>query len=93
MKPTIEAQEYLNGIDISSVNIDSIKRDRIFVFDLNQNESDYQIYKCIYFEYKNGDKTYLLFANQWYEIDNTFINSINHILNENKDIRSYFSSN
>lgn len=50
------------------------------MFDLNQNESDYHIY----IEYKNGDKTYILFANQWYEIDNTFINSINNILNEIK---------
>lgn len=84
IRPTIEAQEYFNGLDVSTINIDSIKRDRLFVFDLNKNESDYPMYKCIYFEYKKEDKTYILFASQWYEIDSKFINRINQILNKIK---------
>ncbi|SDO05408.1 TIGR04141 family sporadically distributed protein [Vreelandella arcis] len=73
IKPTIEAKEYLDNIDVSKVSIDSIKRDRLFVYDVNENESEHQIYKCIYFEHKEIDKTYLLFAGLWYEIDNSFM--------------------
>lgn len=84
IQPIKDTQEYLNGIDPTSVNIESIKRDRLFVFDLNKDESDYHIYKCIYFEYKKGDRTYIIFSGHLYEIDNTFINRINLILNEIK---------
>lgn len=44
IQPIKDTQEYLNGIDPTSVNIESIKRDRLFVFDLNKDESDYHIY-------------------------------------------------
>ncbi len=73
IKPTIEPKEYIDNIDFAKVSIDSIKRDRLFVYDVNENESEHQIYKCIYFEHKEIDKTYILFAGLWYEIDNSFM--------------------
>ncbi|MBD9399475.1 TIGR04141 family sporadically distributed protein [Pseudomonas sp. PDM11] len=81
IKPIVDTQEYLDNIDVSSTTIESIKRDRIFVFDIDGNESDYQIYKCIYFEHKASSKTCILFSGIWYEIDNSFISRINMTLN------------
>lgn len=82
IKPIIETCDYLDNIDVNSVSIDSIKRDRIFVHDINENETDYQIYKCIYFEHKDVNKTFILFSGIWYEIDNNFMTRIDGILNK-----------
>lgn len=82
IKPTIETKEYLDNIDPSAVNIKSIKRDRLHVFDINENETEYPIYNCIYFEHKKGSKTFILFSGQWYEINNNFIKRINSVLNQ-----------
>lgn len=80
IRPTIEKSEYLDNIDPATVSIDLIKGDRLFVYDINETESEYQIYKCIYFEYKEEDKTYILFSGLWYEINNVFISRIDAIL-------------
>ncbi|MCI4235258.1 TIGR04141 family sporadically distributed protein [Dickeya dianthicola] len=80
IKPIIEKDEYLKNIDVTTVSIDSIKRDRLFVYDIHENEIEYQIYKCIYFEHKEENKTYILFSGMWYEIDNIFISRIDAIL-------------
>ncbi|MDK2553419.1 TIGR04141 family sporadically distributed protein [Citrobacter youngae] len=80
IKPIIEKDEYLNNIEIATISIDSIKRDRLFMYDVHENEFEYQIYKCIYFEYKEKSKTYILFSGVWYEIDNVFISRVDAIL-------------
>ncbi|MDT8953138.1 DUF6119 family protein, partial [Aeromonas caviae] len=54
IKPTIEPKEYLDNTDVAAISVDSIKRDKLFVYDVNENESEHQIYKCIYFEHKAG---------------------------------------
>lgn len=82
IKPTIESQDYLDHIDAASVSIESIKRDRIFVYDVNENEFEHQIYKCIYFEHREPDKTYILFAGLWYEIDNNFVARVDTTLGQ-----------
>lgn len=82
IKPTIEPKEYLANIDVATISIESIKRDRLFVYDVHENESEHQIYKCIYFEHKDTDKTYILFAGLWYEIDNSFMARVNSTLGQ-----------
>lgn len=82
IKPTIESKDYLDNIDPLKVDIASIKRDRLHVFDKNENEKEYSIYNCIYFEHKEKNKTFILFAGQWYEIDTKFIKRINNILKQ-----------
>lgn len=84
IKPTIDPQEYLNNIDIKSTTIESVKRDRIFVHDIHENETDYHIYKCIYFEHKDTEKTFILFSGTWYEIDNSFIARVESVLDRIK---------
>ncbi|MGP4119504.1 TIGR04141 family sporadically distributed protein [Psychrobacter aquimaris] len=80
IKPIIETSDYFDSLDIASVSIDSIKRDRLFVYDVHENESSYKIYKCIYFENKEVNNTYILFAGLWYEIDNSFMSRIDAVL-------------
>lgn len=82
IKPTIESKDYLDNIDPLKVNITSIKRDRLHVFDTNENEKEYQIYNCIYFEHKEENSTFIFFSGQWYEIDTTFIKRITHIMDQ-----------
>lgn len=82
IKPTIEPKEYLNNIDVATISVDSIKRDRLFVYDVHENEFEYQIYKCIYFEHKETDKTYILFSGLWYEIDNGFVARVDSTLGQ-----------
>ena len=82
IKPTIEKSEYLDNIDTETISIDSIKRDRLFVYKTTETETvtEYSIYKCIYFEHKENNKTYILFSGLWYEINNIFISRIDAIL-------------
>lgn len=80
IKPTVEAEDYLDNLDSESVSIESIKRDKLFVYDVHENVFEHQVYKCLYFEYKKSNKTYILFAGVWYEIDNDFISRIDAVL-------------
>lgn len=82
LSPTIQADTYLSGIDEKILSIESIKRDRLYVFDIHENETEHSIYKCIYFEIPNIQKTHIIFGGIWYEIDNTFMDRINSILNQ-----------
>lgn len=82
LSPTIQADTYLSGIDEEKISIESVKRDRLYVFDIHENESDHSIYKCIYLEIQSALKTHVIFGGVWYEIDNTFMGRINSTLNQ-----------
>ncbi|WP_240009513.1 TIGR04141 family sporadically distributed protein [Marinomonas algicola] len=80
--PTIDTNDYYANLDVASVSIDSIKRDRLFVYDVHENETEHQIYKSIYFEHKLSNKVYVLFAGAWYEIATDFMTRINTTLSQ-----------
>lgn len=82
IQPVIETSNYLNNIDIEAITINSIKRDNLFVYDIHENEFNYSIYKCIYYEVKNEKQSYILFSGLWYEINNSFIDRINQTLDQ-----------
>jgi len=82
INPTIDIKDYYVTLDVTTVSIDSIKRDRLFVYDVHENETEHQIYRCIYFEHKIGNKVYVLFSGAWYEIDNDFMSRINTTLSK-----------
>jgi uncharacterized protein (TIGR04141 family) len=82
MKPTIETNDYYANLDITAISVDSIKRDRLFVYDVHENETEYQIYKSIYFEHKTSDKVYVLFAGTWYVIATDFMARVNASLSQ-----------
>lgn len=82
VNPTIDIKDYYSNLDVDIINVDSTKRDRLFVHDVHENETEHQIYKCIYLEHKVGDKVYVLFSGSWYEIDNNFMSRINTVLSQ-----------
>jgi uncharacterized protein (TIGR04141 family) len=82
INPTIETNDYYANLDVAAVSVDSIKRDRLFVYDVHENETDHQIYKSIYFEHKTSDKVYVLFAGTWYEIATDFMARVNTTLSQ-----------
>ncbi|HFG1874517.1 TPA: TIGR04141 family sporadically distributed protein [Vibrio cholerae] len=82
IKPTIDTNDYYANLDTVAVSVDSIKRDRLFVYDVHENETEYQIYKSIYFEHKISNKVYVLFAGAWYEIATDFMTRINTTLSQ-----------
>lgn len=83
INPTLETSDYLNTIGQGvAITVDSLKRDKLFVFDIYDNETDYQLYKCLYYEVSHNDKTHVLFNGVWYEIDNNFINRIDQTLGQ-----------
>jgi len=79
IQPTLSSEIYLSTVP-TKVNIEILKNDRLFVFDVNENESNHSIYKCLYTEVKETDNTYIFFSGEWYSIDNNFMSRIDSIL-------------
>jgi uncharacterized protein (TIGR04141 family) len=84
LSPTITTESYFDNFPSENISVDLIKRDRLFFFDVDDNEFSHQIYKCLYWEKTEGEKTNVFFGGMWYEIDNSFMSRINAIL-ENID--------
>lgn len=78
--PTIEASAYFSNINKNTLSIEAIKRDRLFVFDVNGDITEHSIYKCLYLEIKGENKTHTLFGGVWYEIENSFMKRIDSTL-------------
>lgn len=62
VKPTIESSDYFTNLDVVNLSIDSLKRDRLFVFDSKEEDTEYKVYDCIYFEIKESKRTCILFS-------------------------------
>ncbi|WP_353224636.1 TIGR04141 family sporadically distributed protein [Salinisphaera sp. C84B14] len=80
--PTIESAKYLDNVDAATVSVESIKRDRLYVTDIHQNEFNYSIYTCLYLEIDQGDTKKIIFGGVWYEIDKSFMSEIESILSQ-----------
>lgn len=81
IKPTLSSEIYLSTVP-AKVSIETLKSDRLFIYDVNENESNHSIYKCLYTEVKEEDNTYIFFAGEWYSIDNNFMSRIDNILSD-----------
>jgi uncharacterized protein (TIGR04141 family) len=80
--PVIRSTDYIDAIpDLSQLTIEQLKRDRLFVHDVDGNVIEHPVHRCIYFEMVDGDKTKIIFDGKWYEVDATFIGRITGILN------------
>lgn len=82
ISPTIDKEKYFKNLDKKSLTIDSLKRDRVFVTDIDKEEKNYKVYSCIYFELNDEDTRHILFSGTWYQVENSFINIIDTALNE-----------
>lgn len=77
VRPVIHSADYIDTIpDLAQLTIDGLKRDRLFVHDVDGNITEHSVYRCIYFEFVDGDKTKIVFDGKWYEVDATFIGRI-----------------
>lgn len=77
VRPVIHSSDYLDTIpDLARLTIEGLKRDRLFVHDVDGNISEHPVYRCIYFEIVEGNKTKIIFDGKWYEVDATFIGRI-----------------
>ena len=81
VRPVIDAADYIDTIvDLAGLTIEGLKRDRLFVHDVDGDTTEHPVYRCIYFEIVDGGKTKIIFDGKWYEVDATFIGRINAIL-------------
>lgn len=80
ISPTIDTAKYLENVDAESVSMDSIRRDRLYVTDIHDNEFGHSIYNCIYFELDGGDTKNIIFGGNWYEIDKSFMSGVDATL-------------
>ncbi|PTB21628.1 hypothetical protein C9I57_08355 [Trinickia symbiotica] len=77
VRPVIQTADYIDTIpDLANLTVDGLKRDRLFVHDVDSNITEHSVYRCIYFEIADGDKTKIIFDGKWYEVDATFISRI-----------------
>lgn len=77
VRPVIQLIDYIDTIpDMSHFTAENLKRDRLFVHDVDGNVIEHPVYRCIYFEIVDGAKTKIVFDGKWYEIDATFIGRI-----------------
>jgi len=77
VRPVIHSADYIDTIpDLTHLTIEGLKRDRLFVHDVDGNVTEHSVYRCIYFEIVDGDKTKIVFDGKWYEVDGTFIGRI-----------------
>ncbi|MCF5891038.1 TIGR04141 family sporadically distributed protein [Aeromonas veronii] len=84
IKPTIEYKDYLEKLDRTNLSVDTLKKDRLFVFNDTEDEGElhFKLYDCLYFEVKKLGKTYILFSGAWYEIADNFVQEIDNTLDE-----------
>ncbi len=80
LTPTIDTEQYLNNVDEDSVSIESIRRDRLFVTDVHDNEFGHSVYSCLYLELDSGDAKNVIFGGNWYEIDKSFMSGVDSTL-------------
>lgn len=77
VRPVIHSTDYIDTIpDLARLSIEGLKRDRLFVHDVDGDITEHPVYRCLYFEILDGDKTKIIFDGKWYEVDATFIGRI-----------------
>jgi uncharacterized protein (TIGR04141 family) len=81
VRPVIHSADYIDTIpDLAGLSIEGLKRDRLFVHDVDGNITEHPVYRCLYFEILDGEKTKIIFDGKWYEVDATFIGRITETL-------------
>ncbi len=76
LSATIDTNKYLENIDPDSISLNSIRRDRLYITDVHDQEYSYPIYNCLYFELDGHYTKNLIFGGNWYEIDKSFMSEI-----------------
>ncbi|MGY3873632.1 TIGR04141 family sporadically distributed protein [Aeromonas dhakensis] len=80
LSPTIDTGKYLENIVPDSISVESIRRDRLYITDIHDNEFAHSLYECLYFELDGVNSKKVIFGGNWYEIDKFFMNGIDATL-------------
>jgi uncharacterized protein (TIGR04141 family) len=81
VRPVIHSTDYMDTIpDLALLTIEGLKRDRLFVHGVDGEIAEHPVYRCIYFEILEGEKTKIIFDGKWYEVDQAFIARISGTL-------------
>ncbi|WP_421205342.1 TIGR04141 family sporadically distributed protein [Aeromonas enteropelogenes] len=80
LSPTIDTGKYLDNIVPDSISVESIRRDRLYITDIHDNEFAHSLYECLYFELDGINSKKVIFGGNWYEIDKSFMNGIDATL-------------
>lgn len=80
LSPTIDTGKYLENIVPDSISVESIRRDRLYITDIHDNEFAHSLYECLYFELDGRNSKKVIFGGNWYEIDKSFMNGIDATL-------------
>lgn len=82
VRPVIDSSDYINAIpDLGKLTVDGLRRDKVFVHDVNGDIAEYSVYRCIYFEIVEGESSKIIFDGKWYEVDGSFVGRIDEVLN------------
>lgn len=82
VRPVIHSADYIDTIpDLGRLTVEGLKRDKLFVHDADGDITEHPVYRCIYFEIVEGDKTRIIFNGKWYEVDAAFTDRISKTLN------------
>ena len=80
IKSMISATDYFLVNPAVGHTLEKLKSNKVFCYDVSENETYYSVYSCIYYELIHDKKFYILFSNSWFCVDPEFLNSINSSL-------------
>ncbi|MGF1873579.1 TIGR04141 family sporadically distributed protein [Photobacterium indicum] len=78
--PTLIIETYLKSLGDNSITLSTLKNHKLFIYDTDLNERCHSLYKSLYFEYVEANKTFILFSGDWFEIDNDFVVQLDRAL-------------
>lgn len=77
IKSMISAVDYFSVNPAAGHTLEKLKSNRVFSYDISENEVYYSVYSCIYYELMHNKKFYILFSNSWFCVDPDFLDWIN----------------
>jgi uncharacterized protein (TIGR04141 family) len=80
IKSMLSASDYFAANPPAGHNIVKLKSNKVFCYDVNENETHYSVYSCLYYELSYKKKIYILFSNSWFAVDEDFLDTINSSL-------------
>jgi uncharacterized protein (TIGR04141 family) len=82
IKPILLASDYFAANPPAAHTLKKLKENRIFCFDVNDIETNFSAYSCIYHEVTLNGALYILFSGTWFSIDQQFMTDIQTGLKE-----------
>jgi uncharacterized protein (TIGR04141 family) len=80
----LSIQHYLSVTDLQELDVDRLKRDKVFVYSdgLNTPKDEWPVYKCLVFEVPRRQRRYVLVNGDWFELDRDFASQVRRIVAE-----------